>query len=135
MVSFRQTMQAVCSLRNGTVAGVIAWKLTALALLPAAFCCQAVLDADSGTRACCDGTDHGDFCPLRQANPSPAPDNPRLQTCESFDDALIGLLSLTGFTPEASEPQAALDESGGFVHGTYSVNSLYRTPASPPPRT
>ena len=135
MVSFRSTMQAVRSLRSGTVAGVIAWKLTALALLPAAFCCQAVLDADSGTRACCDGKDHGDFCPLQRANPSPASDNPRLQTCESFDDALIGLLSLTGFTPETSEPHAALDESGRIVHSAYSANSLYRTPASPPPRT
>ena len=117
----------------GTVTAVIAWKLAALALLPAAFCCQAVLAAD-GTLACCSGKDHGDYCPLKQAARNAPQDTPELQTCESFDDALIGLLSLTGFTPETSDPQAGLSASGRAFQSTYSTAALDAAPLSPPPR-
>ena len=86
-------MGSTRTLRTATVTAVIAWKLVVLALLPAAFCCQAVLDG--GGRPCCEGKDHGDFCPLKPTR-SAAPDGPRMQTCDSFDSALIGLLSLTG---------------------------------------
>lgn len=126
-------MRLVRALRTGTVTGVIAWKLAALALLPAAFCCQAVLAAD-GTPACCSGKDHGDFCPLMQAAPAGPQDTPRLETCESPDDALMGLLSLTGFTPETAAPQAGLDESGRAIPSTYSTSSPDRGPLAPPPR-
>lgn len=126
-------MHLVRTLRTGTVTGVIAWKLTALALLPAAFCCQAVLAADGG-RACCEGKDHGDFCPLDRADRGKAPDGPGMETCESLDDALIGLLSLTGFTPETPDPQAALDAGSRFTPAGSSVIDLDRAPPPPPPR-
>ena len=126
-------MRLVRALRTGTVTGVIVWKLAALALLPAAFCCQAVLAAD-GTLPCCSGKDHGDYCPLKQATPAGSHDTPRLQTCESFDDALLGLLGLTGFTPETADPQTGLDESGLAFLSTYSASSLDQGPLAPPPR-
>lgn len=127
-------MRSVRTLRTGTVAAVVAWKLAALALLPAAFCCQAMLDADGGLRPCCEGKDHGDFCPLKRAAHPGAPDGPRMQTCDSFDDALIGLLSLTGFTPESSAAPAAPDVSGRPAESGNPVTPLHHTPPSPPPR-
>lgn len=127
-------MRSVRTLRTGTVAGVIAWKLAALALLPAAFCCQAVL-ADSGRALpCCEGRDHGDFCPLNRADRTDASDAARLQTCESFDDALIGLLGLTGFTPEPPTTATPPAASGLLARGAHSVVPLDHTPPSPPPR-
>ena len=127
-------MHLVRALRTGTVTGVIVWKLVALALLPAAFCCQAVLNADGGGRACCDGKEHGDFCPLSKSRGSGPSDVPQLQTCDSLDDALLGLLSLTGFTPESAEAQAELAASGRTTPVADSANSLDRAPPSPPPR-
>ena len=127
-------MHLVRALRTGTVTGVIVWKLAALALLPAAFCCQAVLDADGGKRACCDGKDHGDFCPLSKSIPSGPSDSPRLQACESLDDALLGVLSLTGFTPESSELQSRLVESGRIIAVANSAISFEHAPPPPPPR-
>lgn len=126
-------MRVVRALRTGTVTGVVAWKLATLALLPAAFCCQAVLAAD-GPRACCNGKDHGDFCPLKQPDRSGAPDGPQLEACESFEDALIGLLSLTGFTPETSELQASLDAGDRIAAVANSAIALDRAPPLPPPR-
>ena len=126
-------MRLVRALRTGTVTGVIAWKLAALALLPAAFCCQAMLAA-GGALPCCSGDGHGDYCPLKQAAPAAPQDGPKLQTCESPGDALLGLLSLTGFTPETSDPQTRLAESGRAVQSTYSTSSLAQEPLAPPPR-
>ena len=74
------TMRSVRALRTGTAAAVIAWKRAALAALPAAFCCQAVLDAGGGGRPCCEGKDHGDSCPLNRTARSGASDGPRMQT-------------------------------------------------------
>ena len=49
-------MRSVRALRSGAIAAVIAWKLAALALLPAALCCQAVMAADdTAVPACCEG--------------------------------------------------------------------------------
>ena len=127
-------MRSVRTLRTGTVAAVVVWKLAALALLPAAFCCQAVLAADGGVRPCCEGRDHGDFCPLKRATHPGTPDGSRLQTCDSFDDALIGLLSLTGFTPESSARPPAPDASGRPVQTGNPVTPFHHTPPSPPPR-
>lgn len=125
-------MRSVRTLRTGTVAGVIAWKLAALALLPAAFCCQAVL-ADGG-RPCCEERDHGDFCPLNRADPAGASDADRLQACESFDDALLGLLGLTGFTPEPPATATPPAASGLLARRDHSLVPLDHTPPSPPPR-
>ena len=127
-------MRSIRTLRTGTVTAVIAWKLAALALLPAAFCCQAMLDAGGGLRPCCEGKDHGDFCPLKRAPRSGDAGGPRMQTCDSFDDALIGLLSLTGFTPESSAPPPVPDESGRALLTGDPVTPFDRTPPSPPPR-
>ena len=126
-------MRSVRTLRTGTVA-VVAWKLAALALLPAAFCCQAVLAGDGGALPCCEGKDHGDFCPLKRAAHPGASDGPRMQTCDSFDDALIGLLSLTGFTPESSARPPAPDASGRSVQTGNPVTPFPHAPPSPPPR-
>ena len=127
-------MHLVRTLRTGAATGVIAWKLIALALLPAAFCCQAMLAAD-GTLACCKGTDHGAYCPLQQAaRDASSHDGPQLQTCETSDDALLGLLSLTGFTPESAAPLASLDVGAVQPPAGDSGASLHPTPPSPPPR-
>ena len=127
-------MRSVRTLRTGTVAAVVVWKLAALALLPAAFCCQAVLAADGGVRPCCEGRDHGDFCPLKRAAHPGASDGPRLQTCDAFDDALIGLLSLTGFTPESSARPPAPEANGRPVQTGNPVTPFPHAPPSPPPR-
>ena len=94
------------SVRTGTIAAVIAWKLAALALLPAALCCRAVMAADgTAVPACCDGDEHGAMCPMKRGagteETGAAQDQPRMAGCNSLDDALIGLLSLTGFTPDS----------------------------------
>ena len=82
--------------RSGTVAGVIAWKLTALVLLPI------VLSATAG-------------CPLgRQAvthevhadQQVPVDTSATLVPCDSFEDSLLTLLSLTGFVSESESLQA-----------------------------
>lgn len=127
------------------VAGVLAWKLTALALLPAAFCCRAALDADRGAQACCQGKDHGAFCPLGRAGAPDASDGaagdaphdsggPQWRTCESMDDALLGLLGLTGFTPERSTPSAVPAASGKLAPTSSAAASCDETPPCPPPR-
>lgn len=126
-------MHLIRALHTGTVTGVVAWKLAALAILPAAFCCQAVLAAD-GQPACCDGKDHGDYCPLNQPDRNGSPDGPQLQTCASPDDALLGLLGLTGFTPETADPQVTLDAGGRAVPSTYPTSTLDLEPVAPPPR-
>ncbi len=127
----------MCSTRTfhtRTVAAVIAWKLAALALLPAAFCCHAMFHAEGGVRPCCEGTHRGDFCPLERAAEATDPDIPRLQTCDSFDDALIGLLSQTGFTPESSAPPPAPVASSRLPQAGQLVTPCYHTPPAPPPR-
>lgn len=126
-------MRMVRALRTGAATGVIAWKLVALALLPAAFCCQAMLAAD-GALACCKGTDHGAYCPLQQSARDAAPEGPQWQTCETADDALLGLLSLTGFTPESAEPLASLDAGALVPPDAATGISHAPTPALPPPR-
>ena len=94
----RVPMRSVRTFRTGTVAAVIVWKVAALAVLPAALCCQAVMVADgAAVPACCAGGEHGAMCPMKRAPGSDrdadAPQNlPRMIGCSSLDDALIGLL-------------------------------------------
>ena len=127
------------ALRTRTVVAVLAWKLAALALLPVARCaCRAVLVADdSATPACCEGGDHGAMCPLKRAAQSAAEtdeDRPRMAGCGSLEDALIGLLSLAGFTPDESARLAAPAARGLLASAGESAASFARTPPSPPPR-
>ena len=126
------------ALRTRTVVAVLAWKLAALALLPVALCCRAVLVADgSATPACCEGGDHGAMCPLKRAAQSAAEtdeDQPRMMGCGSLEDALLGLLGLTGFTPDESLGLAAPAALGLLASPGESAVSLASTPPSPPPR-
>ena len=107
------------ALRTRTVVAVLAWKLAALALLPAALCCRAVLVADSsGTPACCEGGDHGAMCPLKRAAQSAAgaeEGQPRMLGCGSLEDALRGLLSLTGSFGHALRPREPRCVQGEFA--------------------
>ena len=134
---------AMCSartFRTGTVAAVIAWKLVALALLPAALCCQAVMVADGTTDvpACCGGGGHGATCPMKRAGRTDeqdtARDAPRMIGCNSLDDALVGLFNLTGFTPDAFEWTAGPALFERITETRYRVASLTGAPSPPPPR-
>ncbi len=126
------------ALRTRTVVAVLAWKLAALALLPAALCCRAMLVADGGAMpACCEGGDHGAMCPLKRAAQSAAEseeDRPRMVGCGSLEDALLGLLSLTGFTPDETARPAAPAAIGLLAAAGDSATSFALTPPSPPPR-
>lgn len=133
-------MRAVRTFRTGAVAAVIAWKLAALAVLPAALCCQAVMVADDGAAvpACCEGGEHGAMCPMkkggRTGETDPAREQPRMIGCSSLDDALVGLLGLTGFTPDAFEWAAAPGRLERIAQSRYAAVSLVAAPSPPPPR-
>lgn len=133
-------MRSVCTLRTGTVAAVIAWKLVALALLPVALCCQAVMVADgtAAAPACCSGGEHGARCPMKRAGRTDeqdaAPDVPRLIGCNSLDDALVGLLNFTGFTPGAFDWTAGPTRFERVIEARYRAVSLAGAPSPPPPR-
>lgn len=126
------------ALRTRTVVAVLAWKLAALALLPAALCCRAVLVADgSEVPACCEGSEHGSMCPLKRAAESATDareDQPRMMGCASLDDALLGLLNLTGFTPDETARLAVPTAIGLLASPGDSAASFFRTPPSPPPQ-
>ena len=125
------------ALRTRTVVAVLAWKLAALAL-PAALCCRAMIVADGGTLpACCEGGEHGAMCPLQRAARSDAGQDdaqPRMLGCGSLEDALRGLLSLTGFTPDEPPRLAAPVALGLLLSPGEAAISFARTPPSPPPR-
>lgn len=132
-------MRCVRTCRTGTVAAVIAWKLVALALLPAALCCQAMMVAERTTApACCEGGEHGAMCPMKRAASADAkhaaPDAPRMIGCNSLDDALIGLVGLTGFTPDTFELTSHLSGSERIADVRYASAPLAGGPAPPPPR-
>ena len=132
-------MRSVRAFRRGTVAAVIVWKLAALALLPAALCCRAVLVADgTGAPACCEGGEHGAMCPMKRGGRTEetdaAQDQPRMVGCNSLDDALIGMLSLTGFTPEVFGFASDTSSSEPVAELGYTTVSLIDPPSPPPPR-
>lgn len=131
-------MQSMRHLRAGAVAAVVAWKLAALALLPAALCCQAVMVADAGAvPACCQGGTHGAMCPMKQAAATETGSDrseSRILGCNPLDDALIGLLGLTGFTPDAF---CLLQDPGPVervAETRHSALSFDGAPTPPPPR-
>ena len=135
-------MRSLRSVRTGTVAGVIAWKLTALALLPAALCCRAAMPTDGReSLPCCEAGHPGAVCPMsmspnRAADAAghPDPDQPRMLGCNSLDDALIGLVSLTGFTPDAFTLAADPAVAGRIVPSHDAASSFAGVPHTPPPR-
>lgn len=131
-------MRSVRTFRTGTVAAVIAWKLAALALLPAALCCQAVMIADgTAVAACCEGGEHGAMCPMKRGRTEQAgaaEDQPRMVGCNSLDDALIGLLGLTGFTPDAFELSADPAHMDRVTDIRDAAVSFADSPTPPPPR-
>ena len=136
-------MGSLRHLRAGTVAGVIAWKLTALALLPAALCCQAAMEF-AGPLPCCEGESHGAMCPMAKSpnQMADSSDQPatgqtgqtRMIGCNSLDDALIGMVSLTGFTPDAFTLAANPAVSGRVVPTHDVAASFVAAPHAPPPR-
>ena len=132
-------MRSVRAFRRGTVAAVIVWKLAALALLPAALCCRAVMVADgTGAPACCEGDEHGAMCPMKRGGRTEETDaaqaQPRMVGCNSLDDALIGMLSLTGFTPEVFGFASDTSSSEPVAELGYTTVSLVDPPSPPPPR-
>lgn len=133
-------MRAVRTCRTGMAAAVIAWKLAALALLPAALCCRAVLIADeTGVPVCCEGGEHGAACPMsgragRADGTDAAPDTPRLVGCPSLDDALVAMLGLSGFTPDRFELASDPLSADAVAEHRYTAVSLTDSPAPPPPR-
>lgn len=133
-------MRSVRTFHTGTVAAVIAWKLVALALLPAALCCQAVMVADgTAMPACCEGGEHGAMCPMKRAagNESAgaaAEDQQRMVGCKSLDDALVGLLGLAGFTPDVFELSADPAHTDRVTDIRDAAVSFARSPSPPPPR-
>jgi len=133
-------MRCVCTCRTGTVAAVIAWKLAALALLPAALCCQAMMIADEASvPACCEGGEHGAMCPMKRdagsdRNADARENLPRMIGCNSLDDALIGLLSLSGFTSDVFEWTAVPARLERIAQHRYAAASLADAPSPPPPR-
>ena len=130
-------MRSLRTFRTGTAVAVIAWKLSALALLPAALCCRAVMAvaADAGP-ACCEGGEHGAACPMKRAGrDADAPESrPRMVGCNSLDDALAGLFGLTGFTPDAFEWRAAPDPLEHVAEVHPAAASRAGAPSPPPPR-
>lgn len=131
-------MRSVRSLRTGTIAAVIAWKLTVLALLPAVLCCRAATAADgSAVPACCEGGEHGAMCPLKRGRADEgdaAPEQPRMAGCGSLDDALIGLMGLTGFTPDSFELSADPTVAGRVGDLRPAADSFVGLLGPPPPR-
>ena len=135
-------MRSVHAFRTGAVVAVIAWKLSALALLPAALCCRAVMAADAGPApalACCAGGEHGAACPMKRAardgRDADAPESrPRMAGCNSLDDALAGLFGLSGFTPDAFEWRAAPDPLEHVTEVHPAAASRTGAPSPPPPR-
>ncbi len=129
-------MRSVRTRRTGTVAAVIAWKLTVLALLPAALCCRAAMAADgAGVPACCEGGEHGAMCPLKRGHADdPPPDQPRMAGCNTLDDALIGLLGLAGFTPDSFELTADPAPAGRVGDPGRAADSFVGLLGPPPPR-
>ena len=131
-------MHSLRHLRAGTVAAVVAWKLAALALLPAALCCQAVMVADAGAvPVCCQGGEHGAMCPMKRAVAAETGGDrseSRIVACDSRDGALIGLLSLTGFTPDAFDLAHDPGPVDRVAEAHHSVLSFDGAPTPPPPR-
>ena len=131
-------MRCVRTCRTGTIAAVIAWKLTLLALLPAALCCRAAMAAD-GTQihACCEGGEHGAMCPMKRGRTDetgPPPEQPRMAGCDFLDDALIGLLGLTGFTPDSFELSVEPAAIGRVSDGRQAADSFVGLLGPPPPK-
>ena len=131
-------MRSVRTRRAGTIAAVIAWKLTVLALLPAALCCRAAMTADGAeVHACCEGGEHGAMCPIkrgRTGGTDAAREQPRMAGCDSLDDALIGLLGLTGFTPDSFELSVEPAATGRPGDGRRTADSFQGLLGPPPPK-
>ena len=78
------------ALRSRTVAGIVAWKFTALVLLPLML---------SVTAGCPVGRDV--LVPLEIAENTLPGQAARIIPCDSLEDTLLNLLSVPGFTPES----------------------------------
>ena len=80
------------ALRSRTVAGIVAWKFTALVLLPLMLSVTAGCPVGRDVAAVTHSETVEDTMPGQAA---------RIIPCDSLEDTLLSLLSLPGFTPEA----------------------------------
>ncbi len=142
-------MRSLRPFRTGTVAAVIVWKLAALTLLPAALCGQAVMAADgTAVPTCsCEGGEHGARCPMKRAadaghgghgdahgDADAQANRPRMVGCNSLDEALLGMVSVTGFTPDTFELVSDPLSTDRVVEIRHGPRSLVVAPSPPPPR-
>ena len=110
------------ALRSRTVAGIVAWKFTALVLLPLML---------SVTAGCPVGRDV--LVPLEIAENTLPGQAARITPCDSLEDSLLNLLSLPGFTPEASSFPHLLQSRdviamGHAIEPKWDISSLFRPP-------
>ncbi len=110
------------ALRSRTVAGIVAWKFTALVLLPLML---------SVTAGCPVGRDV--LVPLEIAENTLPDQVARITPCDSLEDTLLNLLSLPGFTPEAGlfpHPLQCRDVivMGHAIEPKWDISSLFRPP-------
>ena len=109
--------------RSRTVAGVVAWKFTAMVLLPL------MLSVTAGCPVGRDVVAHDET--VEDTTPGQAA---RITACDTLEDTLLNLLSLPGFTPEAellSQPLQSRDISTL----RHSVELMWdAVPLLPPPR-
>ena len=110
------------ALRSRTVAGIVAWKFTALVLLPLML---------SVTAGCPVGRDV--LVPLEIAENRLPGQAARITPCDSLEDTLLNLLNLPGFTPEAGLFPHLLQSRDVIAIGhankpKWDINSLFRPP-------
>ena len=110
------------ALRSRTVAGIVAWKFTALVLLPLML---------SVTAGCPVGRDV--LVPLEIAENTLPSQAARITPCDSLEDTLLNLLSLPGFTPDAGLFPYLLQTRdviamGHAIEPKWDISSLFRPP-------
>ncbi|MFP6572395.1 MAG: hypothetical protein VB674_07250 [Vicinamibacterales bacterium] len=109
--------------RSRTVAGVVAWKFTAMVLLPL------MLSVTAGCPVGRDVVAHDET--VEDTTPGQAA---RITACDTLDDTLLNLLSLPGFTPEAGLFSLLL-QSGDIITFRHPVDLTWDAdPLLPPPR-
>ena len=109
--------------RSRTVAGVVAWKFTAIVLLPL------MLSVTAGCPVGRDVVAHDEI--VEDTTPGQAA---KVTACDTLDDTLLNLLSLPGFTPEPRLFSQLL-QTRDIITLRYSVERMWNAvPLLPPPR-
>jgi len=109
--------------RSRTVAGVVAWKFTAMVLLPL------MLSVTAGCPVGRDVVAHDEIVEDTTAGQAA-----KVTACDTLDDTLLNLLSLPGFTPEPRLFSQLL-QSRDIITLRHSVERMWNAvPLLPPPR-